>query len=213
MLQNLSFRDKSIVLMRTGIKAARGLRRRIWLREAHGLLLVGSHVTISHAKNIHCGKNVKFEDYSEIQGLCSNGLHFGNDVTIGRGVMIRPSSYYGGDLGQGLAIGDNSSIGPHGYVGCSGQVTIGTNVMIGPKVSIFAENHVFSDTEQTIKSQGVKQKGIVIEDDCWIGSNVTILDGVRIGRGSVIGAGTLVTHDVEPYSKVIDRRNTVATRR
>lgn len=96
MLENLSFRDKSIVLMRTGIKAARGLRRRCWLGKVHGLLLVGAHVTISCAWNIRCGKNVKFEDYSEIQGLCSDGLHFGNDVTIGRGVMIRPSSYYGG---------------------------------------------------------------------------------------------------------------------
>ncbi len=84
--------------MRTGIKAARGLRRRCWLGKVHGLLLVGAHVTISHAWNIRCGKNVKFEDYSEIQGLCSDGLHFGNDVTIGRGVMIRPSSYYGGGI-------------------------------------------------------------------------------------------------------------------
>lgn len=63
-------------------------------------------------------------------------------------------------------------------------------------VVFFAENHVFSDTESTIKSQGVQQKGIIIEDDCWIGSNVTILDGVTIGRGSVIGAETLVTKDI-----------------
>lgn len=214
MLENLSFRDKSIVLMRTGIKAARGLRRRCWLGKVHGLLLVGAHVTISHAWNIRCGKNVKFEDYSEIQGLCSDGLHFGNDVTIGRGVMIRPSSYYGGgDLGRGLAVGDNSSIGPHGYVGCSGKVIIGNNVMIGPKVSIFAENHIFVSTETTIKSQGVAQKGIVIEDDCWIGSNVIILDGVTIGHGSVIGAGTIVTKDVPPESKVVDRLNKIIIKR
>lgn len=78
--------------------------------------------------------------------------------------------------------------------------------MFGPKCSLFAENHVFSDTESSIKSQGVQQKGITIEDDCWIGSNVTILDGVTIGKGSVIGAGTLVTKDIPTGSIVVDKR-------
>lgn len=136
-----------------------------------------------------------------------NGLIFGNDVTIGRSVMIRPSSYYGGDLGKGLVIGDNSSIGPDAYVGCSGKIVIGKNVMFGPKCSLFAENHNFSDENTTIKSQGVNQKGIVIEDDCWIGSNVIILDGVHIGRGCVIGGGTLLSRDVPAGTVVIDKRN------
>ena len=65
---------------------------------------------------------------------------------------------------------------------------------------------MFSDTECSIKSQGVQQKGITVEDDCWIGSNVTILDGVTIGKGSVIGAGTLVTKDIPAGSIVVDKR-------
>lgn len=199
--------DKLAILYRTGIKFFRGGVRRIFLKEAHGMLLVGKGVQISHGKHIRCGKNVKFEDYSEIHGLCSDGLNFGDYVTISRGVMIRPSSYYGGDYGVGLTMGEHSSIGPYGYVGCSGKITIGKNVMFGPKCSLFAENHVFSDTETSIKSQGVKQKGITVEDDCWIGSNVTILDGVTIGKGSVIGAGTLVTKDIPAGSVVVDTRN------
>lgn len=202
----ISFIDKMNVYFRTFIKLMRGFKYRIFLKETHGLFLVGKKVQISHAKNIRCGKNVKFEDYSEIHGLCSNGLNFGKNVTIGRGVMIRPSSYYGKDLGYGLEIGDNSSIGPYGYVGCSGKIKIGNNVMFGPKCSLFAENHIFSDTEVSIKSQGVKQKGITIEDDCWIGSNVTILDGVIIGKGSVIGAGTLVNKDVPRNSVFVDKK-------
>lgn len=193
--------------MSTGIKFLRGIKCRIFLKEVHGMLLVGKDVQISYGKHIRCGKNVKFEDYSEIHGLCSEGLNFGDYVTIGRGVMIRPSSYYGGDYGIGLTMGEHSSIGPYGYVGCSGRITIGKNVMLGPKCSLFAENHVFSDTESTIKSQGVQQKGIIIEDDCWIGSNVTILDGVTIGRGSVIGAETLVTKDIPVGSIIVDKRN------
>lgn len=154
----ISRKDKLVILLRTGIKALRGLWKRIFIKEAHGLFLVGAHVTLLHAHNIHCGRNVKFEDYAEVHGLCSHGLNFGDNVTIGRDVMIRPSSYYGGDCGYGLTIGNNSSIGPHGYVGCSGPIVIGNNVMIGPKCSLFAENHVFSDDSATIKSQGVVQK-------------------------------------------------------
>lgn len=211
--EELSGKDKCIILFHTGLKFLRGLWHRLFLKQTRGLFLVGKGVQITHAGHIRCGKSVKFEDYAEIHGLCREGLSFGDHVTIGRGVMIRPSSYYGGDLGAGLTMGSHSSIGPHGYVGCSGRITIGNNVMFGPKCSLFAENHVFGDTEATIKSQGVFQKGITVEDDCWIGSNCVILDGVTIGKGSVIGAGTLVTRDVPPGSIVMDKRNkTVASR-
>lgn len=213
MHEKISLPDKIIVLRNTGWKAFRGMVKRLFLKKAKGLLLVGKHVSISHGKHISCGKMVKFEDYSEIHGLCEEGLHFGDYVTIGRGTLIRPSSYYGKDLGKGLEIGEHSSIGPYGYVGCSGKIVIGKNVMFGPKCSLFAENHVFSDKESSIKSQGVSQKGIVIEDDCWIASNVIVLDGVTIGKGSVIGAGTLVSKDVPPGSIVIDRRDKVVKER
>ena len=207
MREDIGIIDKLIIYKNTGIKALRGIWKRIFIKEVHGLFIVGKRVQITHGNHIRCGKNVKFEDYSEIHGFCSEGLVFGDNVTISRGVMIRPSSYYGGDLGVGLVMGNNSSIGPHGYVGCSGKIVIGSNVMFGPKCSLFAENHIFSDTETSIKSQGVKQKGITIEDDCWIGSNVVILDGVTIGKGSVIGAGTLVTKDLPSGSIVMDKRN------
>ena len=210
---NIKLIDRFIILYRTGFKFFRGTILRFFLKEAHGLFLVGKGVQISHGKHIRCGKNVKFEDFAEIHGLCSEGLSFGDYVTISRGVMIRPSSYYGGDYGMGLTMGEHSSIGPYGYVGCSGKITIGKNVMFGPRCSLFAENHVFSDTNCDIKSQGVNQKGITIEDDCWIGSNVTILDGVTIGKGSVIGAGTLVTKDIPAGSVVIDKREKVLRER
>ena len=206
-------KDKINILCRPGVKVIRGCFKKLFLKETHGMLLVGKGVQISHGKHIRCGKNVKFEDFAEIHGLCSNGLNFGDYVTISRGVMIRPSSYYGGDFGIGLTIGEHSSIGPYGYVGCSGRIVIGKNVMFGPKCSLFAENHVFSNTDNSIKSQGVQQKGITIEDDCWIGSNVIILDGVTIGKGSVIGAGTLVSKDVPAGSVVVDKREKMVRER
>lgn len=206
MHQSLTKIDRLIVYKNAAIKLCRGFFASIFIKGGK-MLFVGRNVQITHGNHIRCGKYVKFEDYAEIHGLASEGLNFGDYVTIGRDVMIRPSSYYGGDMGIGLTMGEHSSIGPHGYVGCSGKITIGANVMIGPKCSLFAENHIFSDGEHTIKSQGVKQVGITIEDDCWIGSNVIILDGVTIGKGSVIGGGTLVTKDVPPGSIVVDKRN------
>lgn len=206
MVKGIRKNDKVIIFWNAGWKMFRGFWYRLFIKETGGVFLVGRHVKITHGKHIICGKNVKFEDYSEIHGLCEDGLIFGDNVTISRGVMVRPSSYYGGDLGKGLIMGDHSSIGPYGYVGCSGKIVIGKHVMFGPKCSLFAENHIFSDREATIKSQGVNQKGITIEDNCWIGSNCIILDGVTIGRGSVIGAGTLVTRDIPAGSIVIDKR-------
>ena len=200
--------DKFIIYKNTAGKALRGLWKRLFIRKVKGLFLVGKGVTVTHGSHIRCGRNVKFEDYAEIHGLCSEGLTFGDNVTISRGVMIRPSSYYGGDLGKGLVMGDHSSIGPYGYVGCSGKITIGSNVMLGPKCSLFAENHVFENTDATIKEQGVKQKGITVEDDCWIGSNTIILDGVTIGKGSVIAAGSVVSKDVPAYSVLIQKKPT-----
>ena len=78
--------------------------------------------------------------------------------------------------------------------------------MIGPSSKLFAESHIYSDLRKTIKSQGVTRKGIIIEDDCWIGSDVIILDGVKIGKGCIIGAGSVMTKESPSNSIVIDKR-------
>lgn len=124
-------RDKLGIYLRTGFKIIRGLIKGIGLSYKVPLF-VGRRAEITHKRHIKCGKNVKFESYSEIHGLAAHGLKFGNNVTIGRFTEIRPSSYYGvGNIGYGLEMGDNSSIGPYGFIGCSGRIKIGKNVMIG----------------------------------------------------------------------------------
>lgn len=201
------------IIYNTTIKLIRGLLIKPLFKRSKGLVFVGKRTKIFNKNKIIIGKNNKFESNCEVQGLSKRGLEFGCNVTIGKFVMIRPSSYYGVEIGEGLKIGNNSSIGPFGYIGCAGYISIGDNVMIGPRVSMFAENHNFSETSKSIKEQGVNQKGIIIEDDCWIGSGVVILDGVKIGKGSIISAGTIITKDIPPYSKVIDRRDKVIINR
>ena len=80
------------------------------------------------------------------------------------------------------------------------SIIIGDYVRIAPHVYIGAGNKGFDDPNKLILEQEKVGKGIVIEDDVWIGANCVILDGVCIGRGSVIGAGTVVTREIPPLS-------------
>lgn len=182
--------------------ALRGFWWRLWLRSTTGLLLIGKNVTIRNPQHISVGRNFVVEDYCEIQGLSQQGLWFGERVTIGRFAMIRPSGYYGRDIGVGLRIGNRSNIGANCYIGCSGGIEIGENVMMSPGVNLFAENHNFARTDIPMKDQGVTLNRIVVEDDCWLASGSTILAGVQVGRGAVVAAGAVVTTDVPPYAIV-----------
>ena len=75
--------------------------------------------------------------------------------------------------------------------------------MMGTECLIISQNHRFDDISRPIKYQGVQENiPVVIEDGVWIGSRVIILAGIKIGYGSIIGAGAVVTKDVEPYTIV-----------
>jgi acetyltransferase-like isoleucine patch superfamily enzyme len=180
----------------------RGVWWRLWLRKAAGLVLIGSHVTVRNPRYVSVGKNFVAEDYCEIQGLSSMGLSFGEHVTIGRFAMIRPSGYYGRDIGVGLKVGNYSNIGPYCYIGCSGYVEIGNNVLMSPNVSIFAESHNFSRLDIPIRDQGVTREETIVEDDCWLATASILLAGTRVGRGAIVAAGAVVTKDVPPYAIV-----------
>lgn len=82
-----------------------------------------------------------------------------------------------------------------------GKVRIGSNVMIGPNVMIASGNHGMEREKGFMINQDCTlKKPIIIEDDVWVGANVVITDGVRIRKGSVIGAGSVVTKDTQEYS-------------
>ena len=178
----------------------RGLFQQLWFGKAAGLVLIGKHVSIRYSNHLFAGKDLIIEDNVELNCLSTKGIHFGNRVTIGKHAIIRPSNLYGGDIGEGLKMGNDSNIGPFAYIGCSGYIEIGDNVMISPRVSIYAENHDFDNPDIIMKKQGVTKQFVKIEDDCWIAANSIILAGVTIGKGSIIAAGSVVTKDIPPYS-------------
>lgn len=174
----------------------RGAAVKPLLRRSSGPLFIGRGARLKNPQLISHSGRLVVEDFAEVQGLAVHGLNFGAEVSIGRGVQIRPSSYYGGDVGVGLWVGDRSSFGSGCFVGCSGEIRIGSDVMLGPGVRLFSENHDFASTAETIKSQGVVRSFLRIGDDTWVGSGATITAGVTVGSGAVIAAGSVVTRDV-----------------
>jgi acetyltransferase-like isoleucine patch superfamily enzyme len=107
--------------------------------------------------------------------------------------MLFPESGY-------IEIGENSTVNELCIIHGLGGVKIGTGVRIGCGTIIHSVQHHFKRLDVPIWKQGFSGKPIVIEDDVWIGAHCTILGGVKIGAHSVIGAHSLVTRDIPPYS-------------
>ncbi|WP_246057569.1 acyltransferase [Leptospira gomenensis] len=100
-----------------------------------------------------------------------------------------------------LKIGNGCSFNNNVFIGASnGKIEIGDKVLIGPNVVLRAADHIFADSTRPIMEQGHKGGIIRIEDDVWIGANVVITSNVKVGKGCVIAAGSVVTKDLPEYS-------------
>ncbi len=103
---------------------------------------------------------------------------------------------------ENLSIGEKVAINNNFWANALGGIKIGNNVLIGPSVIIHSANHNFKKIDIPIRDQGHELREVIIEDDVWVAARVTILPGVRVGKGSIITAGSVVTKDVAPYSIV-----------
>lgn len=158
--------------------------------------------------NITIGKNATIEKNVTIS---TSG---GGKIIIGDNCVLYQHSFlltWGGDI----KIGNNFSLNAFSTVYGQGGITIGNFVMVAGNTSIIPANHGFERLDIPMRSQEQVKKGIVIEDDVWIGSGVRVLDGITISKGCVIGAGTVLTKSTEPFSvyvgvpgkKIKDRLN------
>lgn len=103
---------------------------------------------------------------------------------------------------QNVKIGFSARMNRNVFITARERIIIGNYVMIGPNVVINSGNHNFTSVDRPMRLQGHSSKQIIIEDDVWIGANAVILPGVTLGKGCIIGAGAVVTHNVSPYSIV-----------
>lgn len=174
----------------------RGAFIRPFLKSKCGLLFLGKSVTLKFKSMLTIGNGVTIGDHVTIDALSENGICFGNNVNIPDHTFIRCTGVIT-NIGKGLSIGNNSGLGHFNFINAQGGVSIGNDVIMGPYVKILAENHNFLSRDIPIRKQGVSRRGIIIEDNVWIGANCVILDGVKICTGSVVAAGSIVNKDVD----------------
>lgn len=124
--------------------------------------------------------------YILLKTLCKS---IGDNVSIKEGVYLLNVN--------NLSIGNNVSIHPMTYIEAAGGVEIGDDVSIAHSVTIMSATHNYDSKEIAIKDQGVEFKPVVVENDVWIGAKSTILCGLTVSKGSIIGANSVVTKNVE----------------
>jgi acetyltransferase-like isoleucine patch superfamily enzyme len=95
---------------------------------------------------------------------------------------------------KNLYIDEQTVINPEARLDCRKQLKIGRNVSISREVFLLTLGHDYNDENFSLKGDG-----IIIEDNCWIGIRSTILPGVTLGEGCVIGANSVVTKSTEPW--------------
>lgn len=148
--------------------------------------LLASHLPRSYAPLGRAGKALRTVTGRRLLDRTGTEINIEHGATFGSG--------------RGIRLGHRSGIGVDAEI--LGPVTIGNDVMMGPRCTIISDNHRFDDTTVPMNRQGFAQpdRPVEIEDDVWIGANVTITAGVTVGRGSVLAAGAVVTRDIPPYS-------------
>lgn len=169
----------------------RGFQVVFFFRKPKGMML-GKGVAFFNISKIKWGKFLRLGNQVYVSALSKNGIHFGENVSIGAFSRVIVSTSLN-NIGNKIVIGNNVGIGEFAYLGGAGGLEIGDECIIGQYWSCHPENHNHEDLEIPIRHQGVCRKGITIGKNCWIGSKVTILDGVNIDNGCIIAAGSVVT--------------------
>lgn len=190
-----------------GVKLRNILYRAVFTRIGNSVF-IQDNVKFSGASSIEIGNGVYI-----FKGVCLDGRGYSNNkiclenknnkICLENGVVLERNVNIGALNSTFIHINQDTFIGPGTCIAGPGNIKIGRNCLIAAQSGIFANNHNFADLELPIRDQGVTRKGIIIEDDCWLGSGVKVLDGVTIVQGCVIGANSVVTRNIPPYSVAV----------
>lgn len=167
--------------------------RYLWLRVRHPNVITRGMVFMDRGVEIRCRR-----------GLGS--LELGRDVWIGRGTAIRCHE-------GSLRIGDRVVFGGHDTVNCYLEVDIGEDCLFADDVYVGDFDHRYDDPRATIQSQGIVTSPVRLDSDVWVGTKAVILRGTTIGRGSVVGASSVVRGRFDAGSVIVGNPARVAKRR
>jgi acetyltransferase-like isoleucine patch superfamily enzyme len=140
---------------------------------------------------------------------CRRGLghmELGRWVWIGAGNALRCHEGFF-RVGDKVVFGANNTL--NGYL----DIDIGDDCIFADWIYVTDFDHVYADPDVPIRRQGIVKTPVRIEADCWIGEKASVLRGVTVGRGSVVGAQTVVNRDVPPGSVVVGNPGRVVKRR
>lgn len=150
------------------------------------------HADAQRAMRITAELNGKYHEPDEVRRLFSELTGKEVDASF---TLFPP---FNTDSGKNITVGKNVFFNSGCKFQDQGGICIGDNVLIGHNAVLATINH---DTDPRHRGN-MTLKPIVIEDDVWIGANVTVLQGVTIGRGAIVAAGSVVTKNVDPYTIV-----------
>jgi acetyltransferase-like isoleucine patch superfamily enzyme len=185
-----------VVLLTSWVPGALGLALR---RLAYPLLLgscgrgvaFGHGVVLRHAHKIHLGDGVVVDDLVvlDAKGESNHGIAIGKGVFLGRGTIL---SCKNGDI----VLGDHVNIGFHSEIFSGSKVSVGRHGLFAAYVYLVGGGHDFERADVPVLEQGRSSVGIELGDDVWLGTGAKVLDGVRIGKGVVVGANAVVNQDL-----------------
>lgn len=158
----------------------------------------GRNVVVWHPRKMWIGDGVVVDDdcYLDAKGCDPEAFRIGDGALISRGCIIS------GKDGP-LSIGDRVNMGAGCTLYSSTQLAIGADTMLAANCYIGGGRYNSRGRiDIPLSHQPLPRRGVVIEEDCWLGAGVVVVDGVRIGKGTVMAAGAVVSNDVAPYSIV-----------
>lgn len=169
---------------------------KLFLSKSGGGLIVGRSVTWRNPGAISVGSKSVIDDYAALESRVDDDSGEESSITIGSHAFIGKHSIILAKPGR-IVLGDACNISSHCRIATQSSIEIGRSVLIAAYAYIGPGNHIIADAETPIMEQGMAQgRGVRIGDNVWIGTRATVLDGVTIASGAVIGAHSLVAEDV-----------------
>ncbi|MFQ5710023.1 MAG: acyltransferase [bacterium] len=155
----------------------------------------GANIAIRHPRKINIGNNVVIDDNCvlDAKGETNLGIEIHNGVFVGRGTIL---TCHNGDI----VLEDNVNIGFNCVISSLSKIVIKKNHLMAAFCYLVGGDHDSDRTDIPVLFQGRSSKGIMIEENVWLGAGVAVLDGVTVGRDSIIGAGAVVNKDVPEFA-------------
>lgn len=179
-----------------GIYLRRKFYRHLFKQMGRNVIL-GKGITLRQPSKISLGDDVAIDNYCalDVRSSADTGITIGDRTIISRNTILRTKD-------GTITIGAGSGIGANCVLASSSTLEIGENMLMASCVCVLAGGqHAFDRTDLPIVEQGMVSKGGVnIGKNVWLGTRVTVLDGVRIGDNAVIGACSMVNKDIPDYA-------------